>query len=187
MESLGRTDHRRGERRVTGTIGVAAEPIVREWVNVIRRTQVRDGIRRYPLTRAWEHSLRGVRVLQAPLVRRTLIINVGGGQTSTPTDWLRLEEAEVGIVLHPIGVGQLRVRLHGDMERRGSLELTPGSQHSVGRALHLRRHWQPRGDRRPRGQRIPLRSFRRDRRGRDRLTPRIESGRPSWATSNGRL
>ena len=52
MKSLGRTDYRRGERRVTRAIGEPAEPIVREGINVVRGPHVGDGIGRNPSTRA---------------------------------------------------------------------------------------------------------------------------------------
>ena len=127
METLGRADYRGGERGVACAIGVTAEPIIGEWVNMVWRTHVRDGRRREPFTGSRKHTLRGMGVLQSPLKCPVAIINeVRGGQPAAPPHWLRLEEADVRVVLHPIGVRQLGMGLHGDVKRRGLLELAPG-------------------------------------------------------------
>ncbi len=126
MQTLFRPNHRRREDRSARAVRVPGKPIVGKGIDVVWWTGVRNRIGRNPRARARDHALGCVRVLQVPLAGSFIatVDEVGGGQTPTPSSRLWLKEADVAIVLHPIGIMQLGMGLHCGMQRSLLLELS---------------------------------------------------------------
>ncbi len=128
MNTLRRAHNCRGECWVARAVGVPTDSAVGEWVDMVWRTHVRNGRRMYPITGARDHALGSVGVLQSPLECPSVSAEnaVGCSQSTTPSHWLWLKEADVRLVLHAVGIRQLRVGLHCHMQGRRRRKLRLG-------------------------------------------------------------